>query len=82
LSTSFGFVRVANLHHYTIGGIYLSLHIVTVQEIKAIFDEKLGRDTGRGYIYMSLKRHKWHKVMPRPRHPKKADDKAVDASKN
>ena len=32
--------------------------IITVKEIKAVFDEKLGRDTGRGYIYMLLARHK------------------------
>ena len=31
--------------------------VITVKEIKAAFDEKLGRDTGRGYIYMLLKRH-------------------------
>ena len=29
-------------------------HIITVKEIKAAFDEKLGRDTGRGYIYTNL----------------------------
>jgi transposase len=39
--------------------------IVTVSEIKKAFDEKRGKDTGRGYIYMLLKRHNdnagWHK---------------------
>ena len=55
--------------------------VVTVQEIKKAFDEKLGRDTGRGYIYMLLERHKWRKVMPRSRHPKKADKEAIEASK-
>ena len=38
--------------------------IITVKEIKAAFDEKLGRDTGRGYIYMLLKRHRWRKLKP------------------
>ena len=55
--------------------------LVTVQEIKEQFDKKLGRDTGRGYIYMLLERHGWRKVKPRPRHPKKASDEEIDASK-
>ena len=55
--------------------------IVTAAEIKKAFDKKLGRDTGRGYIYMLLDCHEWRKVMPRPRHPKKADDETIEASK-
>lgn len=55
--------------------------VITVKEIKAAFDEKLGRDTGRGYIYMLLKRHKWRKLKPRSRHPKKASDEEIAASK-
>ena len=54
---------------------------VTVAEIKAAFDKEIGKDTGRGYIYMLLKRHGWRKVMPRPRHPKAADEEACEASK-
>ena len=55
--------------------------VIAAKEIKQAFDEKLGRDTGRGYIYMLLDRHKWRKVMPRSRHPKKADDETIEASK-
>ncbi len=55
--------------------------VVSAQEIKAAFDEKLGRDTGRGYVYMVLDRHNWRKVMPRSKHPKKADEEAIEASK-
>jgi hypothetical protein len=55
--------------------------MVTVQEIKAAFDERLGKDTGRGYIYMVLKRHGWRSVTPRSKHPKKANDGAIEASK-
>ena len=55
--------------------------VVTGQDIKKAFDERLGRDTGRGYIYMLLKRHGWRKVMPRSKHPKKADEEAIKASK-
>jgi transposase len=55
--------------------------IVTAQKTKAAFDEKRGKDTGRGYIYMLLKRHKWRMVMPRGRHPKKASEADIEASK-
>jgi transposase len=55
--------------------------VVTVQSIKAAFDEKRGKDTGRGYIYMVLARHKWRTVMPRGRHPKKASEAEIEASK-
>ena len=54
---------------------------ITVREIKAAFDEERGKDTGRGYIYMVLKRHGWRKVMPRSRHPKAANEEACEASK-
>ena len=56
-------------------------HILTVKEMKAAFDEKLGRDTGRGYIYMVLDRHGWRKLKPRSKHPKKASDEEIAASK-
>jgi transposase len=55
--------------------------IVMAQEIKAEFDKLLGRDTGSGYIYMLLKRHGWRMVMPRGKHPKKASDEDIEASK-
>ena len=55
--------------------------VVTVQDIKKAFDERIGKDTGRGYIYMLLNRRKWRKVMPRPKHPKKASEAEIEASK-
>lgn len=42
---------------------------------------KIGRETGNSYIYTMLKRHGWRKVMLRAKHPKKADDEAIEASK-
>ena len=54
---------------------------VSAAEIKAAFDEVRGKDMGRGYIYMLLERHGWRMVMPRPRHPKAANDEACEASK-
>jgi transposase len=55
--------------------------LVVAKTIKKAFDEKLGRDTGRGYIYMLLKRHKARKIAPRTVHPKKASDEVIETSK-
>jgi transposase len=54
--------------------------LVVANTIKKALDEKRGKDTGRGYVYMLLKRHKARKVMPRPAHLKKASDEVVETS--
>ena len=56
--------------------------VVDVKEIKLAYEEKIGRElNSRGHIYRMLKRHGWRKVMPRSKHPNKASDEAVEASK-
>lgn len=55
--------------------------VVCAQEIKKVFDERRGKDTGRGYIYGVLKRHGWRRIMPRSRHPKAASPEAVEDAK-
>ena len=56
--------------------------IVEVSEIKKAYAEKTEFETkSHGQIYEMLKRHGWRKVMPRSRHPKKASDEAINASK-
>lgn len=55
--------------------------IITVREIKKTFDEYRKKESGRGYIYMLLDRHNWRMVMPRGKHPKKASDEDIEASK-
>ena len=55
--------------------------VVTVREIKEELDKKRGKDTGKAYVYRVLARHGWHKVMPRSRHPKAADEATIEASK-
>lgn len=54
---------------------------VTAVDIKRAFDEERGKDTGSGYVYMVLKRHKWRMIMPRGKHPKKATEAEIEASK-
>ena len=55
--------------------------VVTASDIKKEFDKQRGKDTGRGYIYMVLARHKWRMVMPRGKHPNKASDEEIESSK-
>ncbi len=55
--------------------------IVKVSEIEKAYVKKLGRNVASNQIYLVLKRHGWSKKMPRSRHPKKADEEAIEASK-
>lgn len=57
--------------------------IIEVSEIKKAYEKAIGRtlDTSHGHIYNVLRRHGWRKVMPRSKHPNKASDEAIAASK-
>ncbi len=55
--------------------------IIEVSAIKKAYEEKVGHTIGKGQIYRVLKRHGWRKVMPRSKHPNKASDEAIEASK-
>lgn len=55
--------------------------IVDISEIKAAYIKKVGHSIGTSQIYYVLNRHGWRKVMPRSKHPKKANEEAVEASK-
>lgn len=55
--------------------------IVEISAIKAEYEEKVGHKIGSGQIYFVLKRHKWRKVKPRNKHPKKATEEVIDTSK-
>lgn len=55
--------------------------IVETKEIKERYEQTIGHTIGRGQIYYVLKRHGWRKIMPRSKHPKKADAEAIEASK-
>ena len=56
-------------------------HIVSVQDMARAYEEKVGHSISSGQIYRVLKRHKWRKVMPRSRHPKKASEEVIETSK-
>jgi transposase len=55
--------------------------IVEVAEIEQAYQEKVGHKIGKSQIYRVLARHGWRKVMPRSKHPNKASDEAIEASK-
>ncbi|MBC7960742.1 MAG: winged helix-turn-helix domain-containing protein [Vallitaleaceae bacterium] len=55
--------------------------IVEVGAIKKAYEEKVGHVIGKGQIYRVLERHGWRKIMPRSKHPNKASDEVIDASK-
>jgi len=56
--------------------------IVEVGEILTAYENKIGRPVGsNSQIYNVLKRHGWRKIMPRSKHPNKASDEAIEASK-
>ena len=55
--------------------------IIDLNELKAAYIEKVGHSIGGSQIYRMLKRHGWRKVMPRSKHPQKASDEAIEASK-
>jgi transposase len=56
--------------------------ILTVSEIAKALDKKTGKERkSLSTAYSLLHRHKWRKVMPRSKHPNKASDEAIEASK-
>ena len=55
--------------------------MVSVRDIEEAYRKAVGHPIGTAQIYYVLHRHGWRKVMPRSKHPKKADEEAIDASK-
>ena len=55
--------------------------MLSVAEIRKSYEDAVGHSTSHCQIYRVLHRHNWRKVMPRSKHPKKASDEAIEASK-
>lgn len=45
-------------------------HLSTVLEIKAALEKAVGHPVAKNTVYRLIKRHRWRKETPRPRHPK------------
>lgn len=55
--------------------------LVEISEIEEAYRNAVGHSIGTSQIYYVLHRHGWRKVMPRSRHPKKADEEVIATSK-
>ena len=55
--------------------------LVEISEIGKAYQRKVSHPVSKGQIYCVLHRHGWRKVMPRSKHPKKASDEEIAASK-
>ena len=55
--------------------------IIEIGRIKAAYEAKVGHTIGGSQIYYVLRRHGWRKVIPGSKHPGKASDEEIDASK-
>ncbi len=55
--------------------------IVEVSEIRTAYEKAANKKIHPTQIYEILHHHGWRKVMPRSKHPKKANDEAIEASK-
>jgi transposase len=55
--------------------------LVEVGAMKAAYEKKVGHTIGGNQIYRVLHRHGWRKVMPRSKHPNKASEEVIEASK-
>ena len=55
--------------------------LVEIGEIEAAYQHVVGHSIGTSQIYYVLHRHGWRKVMPRSRHPQKADEEVIETSK-
>jgi transposase len=56
--------------------------VVTVDEIAIAYDERFGKaHKSKSTVYYLLHKMEWRKVMPRSKHPNKASDEEIEASK-
>ena len=55
--------------------------LVEISEIAKAYQAAVDHPVSSGQIYCVLHRHGWRKVMPRSKHPKKASEEEIAASK-
>jgi transposase len=56
--------------------------VLVVAEIKARYEQLLGRAVPKSTIYRVLARHGWRKIAPRPRHPQSDPSRQGEFKKN
>ena len=55
--------------------------LVEISEIAKAYQSAVDHPVSNGQIYFVLHRHGWRKIMPRSRHPQKASEEEIAASK-
>lgn len=55
--------------------------IIEVTEIYKAYKVAVGHEVTRNAIYYLLRKHKWRKVMPRSKHPKRASEAEIETYK-
>ena len=76
--------RISHIGSTAIQGIWAKNIVdvmVEISEIEEAYQEKVKHKIGNVQIYRVLRRHGWRKIMPRSKHPKKASEEAIEASK-
>ena len=55
--------------------------LVEISEIAKAYQSTADHPISTGQIYFVLHQHRWRKVIPRSKHPKKASEEEIAASK-
>ncbi len=55
--------------------------MLIISDIHAAYEKRVGKPVSVSTVYNLMHRNGWRKVMPRSRHPKKANDEAIEAYK-
>jgi transposase len=56
--------------------------VITVSDIATAYDKEFGKEhKSKSTVYYLLHKFGWRKVMPRSKHPKKASEEVIEASK-
>ena len=56
-------------------------HMLDIREIAEAYEKEVGHSIGNSQIYRVLHRHGWRKIMPRSKHPQRADEEVIATSK-
>ncbi len=55
--------------------------MLIINDVHAAYEKQVGKPVSVSTVYNLMHRNGWRKVMPRSRHPKKANDEAIEAYK-
>lgn len=56
--------------------------VLTAKQLLPVIRQEVGKEVCLGYVYALLKRHRWRKLGPRPRHVKADPEKQEEFKKN